>query len=536
MFQNQRRQTTQVGKFERLPNLNDIAFLQEQSRQKVTRTCEIAWQNSSAGTLYRLLCTCKQNSFEPAWELFTGEGRNEVEVWTYQTTDVALILNLVLSEATDSMTDAIGHAALLGESNDRNTGMSSSYSTSLLGLQSLQSTGHRIPAFQTLAGKKAPTMEGKLEDMPIPTLLQSMNMGSMTGKVVVTDDMNQSELFFDGGDLVHATCLNFKGDLAITELVTWETGKFFFFKDEKTDQHTVKKRLDGILMEAVTLLDQSRYLFNSGLKMEHFLAKKYPNMTEAEFEKKIRDAAPHELAPQKEFYIKLDGNQTLFDILREKPMPKKDWVPVMFNLIQCDLIELRDTPLRPDKTKLLQATVLDRIAIDNIVRSLKRSDTNILSYPAFQYFLEMEFSRYQLFGTPFCVVIFDMWMLGQGQQEPQPLPVQALAEATKRINNLKRTIDLMAHFETFNYGLLLPNTELASAAILCHRILEVLNGSPLMMGMDQRRAAVSFGIAGVPEDCRDISLLLSAAKVAKNVAQQSEFPIIMFKDLQAPGT
>ncbi len=286
-------------------------------------------------------------------------------------------------------------------------------------------------------------------------------------------------------------------------------------------------------MEAVTLLDQSRYLFNSGLKMDLYIAKKYPNLSEAEFEAKIREAAPHELAPQKEFYVKLDGNQTLFDILREKPMPKRDWVPVMFNLIQTDLIELRETPLKPDKTKLLQATVLDRVAIDNIFRSLKRADTNVISYPAFQFFLEMEFNRYQLFGTPFCVVIFDMWMVGVGKQEP--LPVQALAEASKRINNLKRSIDLMAHFETFNYGLLLPNTETASAAILCHRILEVLNGSPLMMGMDQRKAALSFGIAGVPEDCRDISLLLSAAKVAKNVAQQSEFPIVMFKDLQAPA-
>ncbi len=532
MFNNQRRQTTQVGRFERLPNLNDIAFLQDQSRGKVGRACELAWQSPKSPLVYRLLCTCRQNSFEPSWELLTGEGRNEVEVWTYQTTDVALILNLVLSESTDSISDAIDHAALLGESADRNTGMSSSYSTSLLGLQSVHSTGHKLPSFQTLAGKKAPTMEGKLEDMPIPTLLQSMNMGGMTGKVVITDEMNQSELFFDGGDLVHATCLNFKGDLAITELVTWETGKFFFFKDEKSDQRTVKKRLDGILMEAVTLLDQSRYLFNTGLKMDLYIAKKYPNLSEAEFEAKIREAAPHDLAPQKEFYVKLDGNQTLFDILREKPMPKRDWVPVMFNLMQCDLIELRETPLRPDKTKLLQATVLDRVAIDNIFRSLKRSDTNVISYPAFQFFLEMEYNRYQLFGTPFCVVIFDMWMVGVGKQEP--LPVQALAEASKRINNLKRSIDIMAHFETFNYGLLLPNTETASAAILCHRILEVLNGSPLMMGMDQRKAALSFGIAGVPEDCRDISLLLSAAKVAKNVAQQSEFPIVMFKDLQAP--
>ncbi len=533
MFQNQRRQTTQVGRFERLPNLNDIAFVQEQSRQKVGRACEIAWQTNPSAQLYRLICTCTQNSFEPTWDLLTGEGRNEVEVWSYKTTDVALILNLAMSESTDSMSDAIGHAALLGESNDRNSGMSSSYSTSLLGLQSLQSTGHRIPSFQNLSGKKAPTMEGTLEDMPVPTLLQSMNMGGMTGKVIITDAMNQSELFFDGGDLVHATCLNFKGDLAITELVTWETGKFHFYKDEKTDQHTVKKRVDGILMEAVTLLDQSRYLFNSGLKMEYFLAKKYPNLSEAEFEAKIKAAAPHELAPQKDFYVKLDGNQTLFDILRDKPMPKRDWVPIMFNLMQCDLIDMRETPLAPDKTKLLQATVLDRVAIDNVLKSLKRNDTNVLTYAAYQFFLEMEFNRYQLFGTPFCVVIFDMWMVGVGKQEP--LPVQALAEANKRINNIKRNIDLMAHFETFNYALLLPNTETASAAILCHRILEVLNGSPLMMGMDQRKAALSFGIAGIPEDCRDISLLLSAAKVAKNVAQQSEFPIVMFKDLQAPA-
>src|SRR5262249_3424611 len=153
-------------------------------------------------------------------------------------------------------------------------------------------TSNKMPAFQPTHQQKAPTMEGTLKDMPVPTLLQSIAMGEMTGKLVITNDQTGSELFFTSGALIHATVLNLKGDLAIMELVTWDDGKFRFYRDEKTDQKTVERRVDALLMESITLLDQSKFILKSGLKMETYLNKKHPEMSETEFEQKLKAGAP----------------------------------------------------------------------------------------------------------------------------------------------------------------------------------------------------------------------------------------------------
>lgn len=531
MYRPRQRTIKRLPHLERLPNIDDVMSAMQQARNSKGITFELDWTMADGLTAYRLLVTVNPDSSDPQWELIVGEGRNEVEAWSYKTGDVALVLNLVLSEATENVSDASTNL-LGGGIDERNPGLSGSYSTSLMGLGALTTTSNKLPVFEATHTQKAPNMEGTLKDMPVPTLLQSIAMGEMTGKLVITGDQTGSELFFTNGALIHAQVLNLKGDLAIMELVTWDDGRFMFYRDERTDQKTVERRVDALLMESITLLDQSKFLLKSGLKMETYLNKKYAELSEAEFEQKIKAGAPCDINLQKQFYLRLDGNSTMFDILRERPMVKKEWVPILFNMLQCDLVALSDKPLVKDKASLLASTALDRNAIDTVVKGLKRPDTGIISYPAFQFFLEQEFFRFQFSGAPFSVVIFDLWL--QGQDKLEALPMQAIAEATRRVSSVKRSIDVLAHFEALNYALLLPNTETASAAILAHRMLEVIYANSLIAGMDPRRVALSFGIAGIPGDCREVGLLLSAAKVAKNVAQKSEFPIIMFKDLQAP--
>ena len=161
-----------------------------------------------------------------------------------------------------------------------------------------------------------------------------------------------------------------------------------------------------------------------------------------------------------------------------------------------------------------------------------------MSYPAFQYFLNQEFLRYQRHKTPFSIIIFEMWSWQNNQLVP--LPPQALQEAVRRIEIAKRDLDLLAHFEMFSYVLILPGTEVAGAAMLAHRVMEMLR-SRVVTGPDGElpveipNPALAFGIAGMPEDCMDMGLLLSAAKTSKLMAQSNTYPIVMFKDLQSPA-
>ncbi|MBI1272044.1 DUF4388 domain-containing protein [bacterium] len=517
-----------------LPTIDDITGMLAQSRQTPGKQFELPWQFYNSSDIYRLIATCSQNVSEPTWNLMIGEGRDEIEVWTYQTGDVALVLNLVLSESTENMSYGTDSQSLFGQSETRNTGLSGSYSTSLLGLQSLTSTSQKVPVFRQdeRVGIQA-SMEGSLDDWPIPTLLQSINMGKRSGKLMVISDQSMAELFFVSGDLVHATALSQQGELAIMELVTWETGKFYFYNDESTEQRTVKRRIDAILMESITLLDQTKYLMGQGFKMEAYLHRANAGLSEQQFEEAVKKGAPCDTNLQKQFYLRLDGNTTMFDILRERPMTKKEWVPILFNMFQCGLVKISESPLKPDKTKHLISTHLDRNAINSVMASLLRADTCLFSFSSFQYFLEKEFYRAQYANLPFTVIVFDLWTNRGGQLEP--LTVTQVAEVGLRLANIMRPIDIAAHFETLSYAIILPNTEIPSAVILCHRVFELLRSKGLSAGMDPSSLVCAFGIAGVPEDCKDIGLLLSAAKVARKVAATSAMPIVCFKDLKAPS-
>jgi GGDEF domain-containing protein len=119
------------------------------------------------------------------------------------------------------------------------------------------------------------------------------------------------------------------------------------------------------------------------------------------------------------------------------------------------------------------------------------------------------------------------------QNRYEPLPAEALQAAVAAIRAAKRELDVFSHFETLSYALLLPHTEAAAAAILAYRILEMLRSKSLGP-IDPQYLAIAFGIAALPEDCKDVGLLLSAAKASKLAAQKSSSPVVMFKDMQAP--
>lgn len=504
------------------------------------RAVQMGWDKPGAPTRFLLTVTCSRGGGEPVWTLSEALDKHNVrEIWSYPSGDVALILNLSLAESSGAETLAVdsGTVQNFRAGSGSSANMASSYSTSLLGLQA--STSARIKIVESVKSAKAATMEGDLADMTIPTLLQSMSMGKKTGRLFIDNGDAGAELFFEDGLFVHAKAVDVTGDQAILELVTWEKGKFYFYRDEKTTSRTINKRVEALLMEGVTLLDQTTSLLKAGVTMECYLNKKNPNLSEQDFEQIVAKGAPVTIHSQKQFYLQIDGTAPLFDLLRRRPMIKTEWVPIVFNLINCGLATVSTKPVAASRARYLEPTAIDKAAVHKVMKSLYRQDTGIMCYPAFQYFLNQEFLRYQRQGTPFSVIIFEMWSWQDNQLVP--LPPQALQEAARRIDIAKRDLDLLAHFEMFSYALLLPVTESAGAAMLAHRIMEMLRSKipPSEDGevfTEIPNPVLAFGIAGIPEDCIDMGLLLTAAKTSKLMAQSNSYPIVMFKDLQSPAS
>jgi len=522
-----------LPRLESLPGSKDVAEALQHAQKTPGRRIELSWLRPGTDVNLTLTCNLNFHNGEPIWQLTEGLHRDIREIWTYPSGDLALILNLVTAECTGD-TLPLGDSSMLGDPGQAriNTNTSSSYSTSFLGLQA--TTGQRVPVVNASRLTKIATMEGDLTDLAVPNLLQSITLGKMTGCLFVDNGQSAAELFFEEGNLLHATAMDLQGEQAIMELVTWEKGKFYFYRDEKTEFRTIVKRIDILLMEGLTLVDQSKSLMNAGLKMESYIDKKTPLLSELDFEQRVAHGVPVNLELQKAFYLQLEGCETLFDLLRKRPMVKKDWVPVLFNLLNCDLITITKKSVKSDKTAGLESTSIDLVAIERVNKMLAREDTGIISYPSFHYFLEQEFQRYKLYQTPYSVIVFEMWNWQNNQL--QALNAVALQEAFNRIKSATRSLDLFAHFETLSYVILLPNTETPAAAMLAHRILEMLRARQLGPESTSDNLALAFGVAGMPEDCKETGLLLSAAKASKLVAQRNNYPIVMFKDMQNPTT
>lgn len=525
-----------LANLDSLPTGSDVYSLLQRSQTMLDRAVQICWDKPQGQTHFLLTVTSHSGGGEPVWTLSEALGKEARDHWTYPSGDVALILNLCLAESSGGDMLSTEPSVPNFSSPNSAANLASSYSTSLLGLQA--STSARIKIVETVKSVKNATMEGDLADMTVPTLLQSMGMGKKTGRLFIDNGSTGAELFFEDGNLTHAKAMDVTGDQAILELVTWEKGKFYFYRDEKSPARTINRRMDALLMEGVTLLDQTTSLMKAGLTMESFLNKKNPNLSEQDFEQLISKGAPAPIAAQKQFYLQLDGSVALFDLLRRSPMMKTEWVPIVFNLLNCGLATITAKPAATSKASYLEPTAIDKTAVSKVMKSLYRQDTGIMSYPAFQYFLNQEFLRYQRHKTPFSIIIFEMWSWQNNQLVP--LPPQALQEAVRRIEIAKRDLDLLAHFEMFSYVLILPGTEVAGAAMLAHRVMEMLRSRVVTSAdgeipVEIPNPALAFGIAGMPEDCMDMGLLLSAAKTSKLMAQSNTYPIVMFKDLQSPA-
>ncbi|MGL1733432.1 DUF4388 domain-containing protein, partial [Vibrio parahaemolyticus] len=68
--------------------------------------------------------------------------------------------------------------------------------------------------------------------------------------------IEHTTVFFQAGIPLHCALKDIRGDHAFLELITWKEGEFRFWPDETSRDRTINKRLDGMLMEGVSLLDQ----------------------------------------------------------------------------------------------------------------------------------------------------------------------------------------------------------------------------------------------------------------------------------------
>ena len=101
-------------------------------------------------------------------------------------------------------------------------------------------------------------LRGSLSQMNVIDLVQSLEMGRKSCALTLTQDRDRCELYFREGQVTHAAYGSLTGDPAVFKVLSWTGGNFQINFEGKTSQQTTTLNTQGLLMEGLRMLDESK--------------------------------------------------------------------------------------------------------------------------------------------------------------------------------------------------------------------------------------------------------------------------------------
>ena len=114
----------------------------------------------------------------------------------------------------------------------------------------------RLEKLQKQAARPG-VIQGRLEELNIADLMQSLEMGQKSCQLTVRRGMQQCEMFFVRGQCRHAQLGELIGEEAVFPVVQWTEGEFEIDFTSTTETSTITRGTTGLLMEAMRLMDEA---------------------------------------------------------------------------------------------------------------------------------------------------------------------------------------------------------------------------------------------------------------------------------------
>src|ERR1700726_2359743 len=108
-------------------------------------------------------------------------------------------------------------------------------------------------------GSRPGVIQGRLEEMSMIDLMQSLEMGQKSCRLIVKKGSETGELYFSGGQCRAAKTGNTEGDDAVYRVLLWTEGEFEidFGAANVSNRTTTTRNTTGLLMEAMRLMDEA---------------------------------------------------------------------------------------------------------------------------------------------------------------------------------------------------------------------------------------------------------------------------------------
>lgn len=348
------------------------------------------------------------------------------------------------------------------------------------------------------------TLQGNLKNIQIGNLFQSINMNAMNGVLEIIASHNKANVFFVDGNPVHAALRGAEGTEAMIQLQAWEDGEFTFYDERVNVAKTIDRGLIGLLMEGAKYIDHSKYLTQSMLTHDSFLVPaKDVDMEQALTSKGVECKLADVIA----VFKLIDGSKTWGEILRDIELAKSEWVPVMFNLLNCGLVRISTIP-----TKGRQSVVESRMdwkTVQTFEHSICRMDSGLYTHAALLYFLAQEWYKFESMKVPFSLLVFGFATKTEMQSQLIPFRSKAIEELREKVFRTKRKYDMLCHFGAFSYAMLLPMSTRKSADRQAETLAEICASINVSEDYDPSKIEFRGGIANVPEDCKSLDEVLT---------------------------
>jgi DNA-binding response OmpR family regulator len=110
----------------------------------------------------------------------------------------------------------------------------------------------------TREGANSTSVRGTLAQMSVVDLLQTLDIGRKTCRLVLTHQAEHSEMQFHDGQLVHATMGGLTGESVVYKVAAWSEGAFKIDFERVECPRTITHSTQSVLLEALRLFDEAQ--------------------------------------------------------------------------------------------------------------------------------------------------------------------------------------------------------------------------------------------------------------------------------------
>jgi len=114
-----------------------------------------------------------------------------------------------------------------------------------------------LERLQTTA-RRPGVIEGNLQEMNVIDLFQSLEMGQKSCSLTLLRGSEKCMIYLENGQVYDAVCGKVTGDDAVFKVVEWNDGTFEIDFSGKSAEKRTTRSTQGLLMEALRLMDESR--------------------------------------------------------------------------------------------------------------------------------------------------------------------------------------------------------------------------------------------------------------------------------------